>query len=79
MPKSRLPLLDYARGRLASPLGGELLAMTKAAFSCHCEAYVIGRGNLKRPVKVLGNRPLRRNDRVDFSGSVWQMRGILVV
>ena len=45
--------------------------MTDAAFSCHCEAYEIGRGNpfsvvlrrmnLKRQTIVFGNRPESEN------------------
>jgi len=43
-----------------------LLAMTKAAFSCHCEAYERGRGNLKCPAIVFGNRPAGGNPSLIF-------------
>jgi len=44
--------------------------MTNSAFLCHCEAYEIGRGNLKRLVIVFGNKPLRGNDKSESDFSV---------
>ena len=44
--------------------------MTNASFSCHCEAYEIGRGNLKSPTIVFGNKLLRGNDKVKSSFAV---------
>jgi len=47
----------------SSAIGG-LLAMTKLAFLCHCEAVKDGRGNLEPHIVNFDNKPLRGYDNV---------------